>query len=200
MTYGLSLTRQVQNFLISFGFGFLLGIVYDLFFVVRNLISKKKAVAIICDTLFILLASLLSFLLLLVITDGQIRGYILLGELLGFLIYYFSLGVFVVKLLEEAVSIIKKILLFFKRIFIAIFKVISYPFRVVFSFFSNIFRRIHEKTRIFLKKTAKKSKYHLKVDSTLLYNQKVYRGSMRKNNPNKKGRRKYRGKNAGKKE
>ncbi len=201
MTYGVSLARQTYNFFVSVGFGFALGIVYDVFFIIRNTLSKRKWVTVACDSVFTVLASVLSFLLLLVITDGQVRAYVIFGELTGFFIYYFSLGVFIVRLCDRITRVIRTVYLFFKKIILSVFKVISFPFIKIFSFFRRIFKKIYEKSRKNVKKIVKKSKYHLQVDGALLYNQRVYKGSVAKGDTRyRKGRKKYRDKKASKKE
>lgn len=201
MTYGISLAKQTYNFFVSVGFGFALGIVYDIFFIIRNLVSRFRWVTVLCDCLFTVCASVLSFLLLLIITDGQIRAYVILGELIGFFVYYFSLGVFIVRICDRITRFLKAVFAFFKKIFIFIFRVVSYPFRKIFAFFRRIFKKIYEKMQKNTKKIVKKSKYHLKVDNALLYNQRVYKGSSAQRDTRyRKGRKKNRGEETGKKE
>jgi spore cortex biosynthesis protein YabQ len=201
MTYSLSLAKQTQNFFAAFGFGFILGILYDFFFVIRSLISKRKAATFICDLAFVVLAALMSFMLLLVITDGQLRFYVLAGELLGFFVYYLSFGVFVIRISEKIIAFIRKICLKLKRLLVSVFRIISYPFRAIFSVFCKIFKKIRIFLRKTLKKTLKKVKYHLRFENNMLYNQKVYRGSLPQN-PKKhtKGRVRHSGKQKVKKE
>lgn len=201
MTYGVSLARQTYSFFVSVGFGFALGIVYDIFFIIRNTLAKRKWVTVLCDAVFIITASVLSFLLLLIVTDGVVRAYAVFGELFGFFVYYFSLGVFIVKICEKMTAVIKAVFSFFKKVFISVFKVIFYPFRKIFLIFARFFKKIYEKSRKNVKKIVKKSKYHLQIDNTLLYNQRVYKGSSAQRNTRyRKGRKNYRGKKAGKKE
>ena len=194
MSYGISLARQTYNFFASVGFGFALGIVYDLFFVIRNILAKRKWVTFFCDSIFALASSALSFLLLLVITDGQIRAYVIFGEATGFAVYYFSLGVFIVRICEKIALAVRRVYGFFRRLFICVMKVVSYPFRLIFSVFARLFKKIYEKTRKNAKKMLKKSKYHLHIDNTLLYNHRVYKGSVAHSDLKKKGRNGYRGK------
>jgi len=193
MSYSLSAVKQTYNFFVSFGFGFVLGIVYDLFFIIRNLILKNRVVTFICDALFVFTASVSGFLLLLVITDGQVRAYVIVGELLGFFVYYFSLGVVIVRVCDVINRIIRRIFALIKKLFSFIFKIISFPFRMIFKFFARILKKMYEILRKMLKKTVKKSKYHLQVDSALLYNHRVYReGSPSQTTSHTKGRRKNR--------
>lgn len=121
MTYGFSLARQTQSFLVAFGFGFILGVIYDLFFIVRLMISKSKAAVIISDALYVLVAAVMSFSMFLIVTDGLVRAYIVLGELLGFFVYYFTAGVFVNRVSGKIISAVKRFFAFF-------FKIISTPF------------------------------------------------------------------------
>ncbi|MBE6835236.1 MAG: hypothetical protein E7515_03175 [Ruminococcaceae bacterium] len=201
MTYGVSLAKQTYNFFVSVGFGFALGIVYDVFFIIRNLISKRKWVTVVCDVIFTLFSSLMSFLLLLSVTDGQIRFYVILGELIGFFVYYFSLGVFIVKICEKITAVLKKLFAVVKRFFLFVFRVISFPFRKLFKLLKGIFKKIYEKTLKNTKKIVKKSKYHLQVDTALLYNQRVYKGNVAQSNTRyRKGRKNYRGEESGKTE
>lgn len=188
MTYGFSLARQTQSFLVSFGFGFILGILYDIFFIVRLLISKSKTALIISDMLYVAVASVLSFSMFLVVTDGEVRMYVIFGELLGFLVYYFSAGVFVNRVSE-------KIITFLRRFFTSLFKIISAPFKWIFRFTHKIFAKTGVKIRKMAKKTAKKSKFCLQVHNVLLYNStrnkinSSFDGESKKNSPSKeKGR------------
>lgn len=201
MTYGVSLAKQTYSFFVSVGFGFALGIVYDIFFIIRNTLSKRKWVTLVCDAVFTVSASVLSFLLLLVVTDGQVRAYAIFGELLGFFVYYFSLGVFIVKICEKITRVFKAVFSFFKRILISVLKVILFPFKKIFSIIAGFCKKIYEKSRKNVKKVVKKSKYHLQVDSTLLYNQRVYKGKVvNQDTRYRKGRKKNRDKKSRKKE
>ncbi len=201
MTYGISLAKQTYNFFVSVGFGFALGIVYDIFFIIRNLVSRFRWVTVLCDCLFTVCASALSFLLLLIITDGQVRAYVIFGEFIGFFVYYFSLGVFIVRICDKITRFLKALFGLLKKIILFIFSVLFYPFRKIFAFLTQFSKKIYEKMQKNAKKIVKKSKYHLKVDNALLYNQRVYKGSSAQRNARyRKGRKKNRGKETGKKE
>lgn len=163
MSYGISLSKQTVSFLSSFGFGFLLGVVYDMFYIARLLISKSKMATLISDILYVIVAAIMSFILVLVVTDGEVRAYILLGELLGFLTYYFSAGVLVIRTSQKIVA-------FLKKLFSVIYKIISTPFLLIFRFLHKIFIFFAEKIRKITKKCTKKSKFRLQVNNTLLYN------------------------------
>lgn len=164
MEYILSLASQTKGFLLSLGFGLLVGVLYDLLRVIRLCFTKSKTAIFIFDVIFVFIASISSFLFMLTVTDGQLRAFIVLGELLGFFIYYFSFGIIAVKFTTKTADKIKSL---FKRIFTFIFA----PVRKLFTKISTKTAVFIEKLRKNVQKSAKKSKYLLKIDKALLYNQ-----------------------------
>ena len=164
--YSLSLAKQTGGFLLSLGFGFIMGIFYDLFRLVRISISKGKKIYFIFDLLYCIFLGFCSYLFFLTVNEGDIRGFLILGEVMGFAIYYFSLGVVIFSAGE-------KIIEFIKKIFLSFFRFIFFPFKWVFkklyNFTSKTFRKINGKR----KKIKNKSKFLLKLHKHLLYNLNV---------------------------
>lgn len=163
MEYIESLGTQTGNFLFSLGFGLIVGILYDVVRTVRLVFTDSKKALYATDFLFAVFSALATFLFCLTVTDGKIRWYIILGEAIGFSVYYFSFGVIAVRFTDKTVGFIKK---FSKKLFF----VISSPFIKLFSFFKRKIGKIVEKTRKNTRKAVKKSKFHLQTDKALLYN------------------------------
>lgn len=161
--YGLSLATQTKNFLLSLGFGFIMGIFYDLFRIVRISISKGKIATIISDVLYCVFLCFSFMLFCLTVNEGEIRLYLLLGSLAGFFVYYFSLGVIIFSFSE-------KIITFIKIVIKSIFNIISYPFRFVFGELRELLNKLSLKSRKNTKNIKNKSKFLLKVNKLLLYN------------------------------
>lgn len=113
--YMLTIADQTRLFLLALGLGFLLGIVYDLFRVVRMAFTMRRVGVFIQDVLFFLTCAAATFLFLLAVNQGEIRGFIIAGEGLGFLIYYFSFGLLAVRVSSFLVHAIHR--LFFFRAF-----------------------------------------------------------------------------------
>lgn len=118
----LSIAEQTRIFLLSCGTGFLLGSVYDIFRFLRLAFSIKKRAVFIFDISFSLLATFISFIFILTANKGEVRWYIIAGEIIGLVIYYFALGEVVLKLFKNIISSVKKVNSVFLRLF-------SWPFK-----------------------------------------------------------------------
>ncbi len=144
--YSVPQNEQLAIFALSLGLGFLLGVLYDIIRALRLSITKSKIVLIICDIVYFVLFGIISFLFILALNKGEIRFYIIIGELIGAFFYYISLGTAVIKITNKAVSLLRKF-------YTLVFKIISAPFRGLAKVFSGIFKKL----RKLFKKTEKKS-------------------------------------------
>lgn len=161
--YGLSLATQTKNFLLSLGLGFLAGFAYDLFRIIRLSISSGKTAVIISDLLYCISLCFSTFIFLITVNEGQVRFYLLLGEAIGFAIYYFSFGAIFFSFSGKIIEIIK---LCFKRIFSVLF----FPFKWIFTRMRRVCDKLFKKGRKTSKNIKNKSKFLLKVNKLLLYN------------------------------
>ena len=177
--YGISLAVQTQNFLLSLGFGFLLGILYDAFRIIRLCISSKKVAIVISDFIYCLLFCFLFFIFLLTVNEGQFRFYLLLGSGIGFSVYYFSLGALIFSFSSAIIGFIKK---WCRKIF----SLFSYPFLWAFGKMKTVFGENVKKCQKTVKKIKNKSKTHLKVNKHLLYNLNVKKRVRVKDEPQEK--------------
>lgn len=137
----ISITEQTRLFLLSCGMGFLLGILYEVFRLLRMMFSAKKKSIFIFDIVYSLLATFVSFVFILTANRGNVRWYIIFGIAAGWIIYYFALGGIAVKFSRFITGCVKKMIKFFV-------KILTSPFRLIKKHFSNISDK--------LVKTAKK--------------------------------------------
>ena len=158
--YNVHQSEQTIIFLSSLGVGFLLGILYDLFRAIRLSITKSRTATIIFDVLYFFTFGFLSYIFILALNKGEIRSYIIIGEIIGAVFYYFSFGIVAVKLTDKFVAMIRRIKSF-------IFTVISLPFKLLHKLLHSSFLKIK---KIF-KKTEKKSS---KMRKKLLPKLRVY--------------------------
>ena len=89
MNYLPSQSFQLEGFLYSIALGFILGLIYDVLKTVFYLITfKPKKLINIRDTFFFIICFWATFIYLLVMCEGQILFYALIGEIIGFTIYW----------------------------------------------------------------------------------------------------------------
>lgn len=158
--YNVEQSQQMLIFLASLGVGFLLGVLYDFLRALRLSFTRGKWSVIIFDLLYFFMVAFLSYIFILASNKGEVRSYIIIGELLGAVFYYFSLGIAVIKLTDRFVSLLRR---FYKYVF----NIISFPFRLL----KRLFQKVFGKLIIFLKKSRKKSQ---KIQKKVLPKWRVY--------------------------
>jgi len=158
-----TMALQTRIFLLSIGLGFSLGILYDIFYITRLTMTKSKYAIYIQDILYLLSCSFITFIFILALSSGIVRGYTLIGEFLGWIIYYFSTGFFVVSFAAKAVNTFKRTI---KKVFLLILK----PFRWIFTKVFKQFKKFHMFVNKKFKKINKKFKIRLKYNKSLVYN------------------------------
>ena len=104
MTYLQGVDEQLKIFLYSLGMGAILCMLYDIFKALRVMMNFGSKLIFLQDLIYSVFASILTFLYLLLMNNGRVRLYILLGEVLGFLTYYFTLS----KLFNNSLYIFKR--------------------------------------------------------------------------------------------
>ncbi|MBQ6153017.1 MAG: spore cortex biosynthesis protein YabQ [Ruminococcus sp.] len=87
-----TLSEQTVYFLVSIVFGAALSVLYDLVRLIRLIWEKKAIVNVAGDILFFVVAGVLTFLFALPFNKGEVRGFIVLGEAIGFLPVHMTLG------------------------------------------------------------------------------------------------------------
>ncbi|MBQ2848700.1 MAG: spore cortex biosynthesis protein YabQ [Clostridia bacterium] len=137
----------------------MLGILYDAFRTLRMLISDSKGFIFFMDLLYFTVCAFLIFCFVLVVDSGRIRAYVILGELLGFAIYYFSFGAIAIRTSAAVIS-------FFKKIFSAIF----HPIKRTVKRIIRKFAKIKDFCKKNIRKTDKKAKYNLQKYRGIVYN------------------------------
>jgi spore cortex biosynthesis protein YabQ len=123
-----SIFDQIFAFLVTIGIGFLAGILFDIYRVIRGLWNPRRLGTYIGDILFWIVMTIVVFTLLLVGNWGEIRIYVFIGIAAGAYLY--------VRLLSERFQkIIRKSFIFTKKLLTKLWKVISWPFRMILKVF-----------------------------------------------------------------
>ena len=100
---------QAVSFLYSVLFGVLYCLFYDFFRVLRKLNKSTELSVFFEDLFYFVVIAFVTFLLLMSLSNGEIRGYILFGMAVGFVICYFTIS----QIHETIRSVASKIAIFF---------------------------------------------------------------------------------------
>ena len=141
MMTDITLAKETQLFLFSLPLGIFLSAGYDLFCAARLQIRHSDSAVFLEDILYFVLSAFFSFFFLLKYNCGQVRGYVLVGEGLGWLIWHFTCGKICTKVILLVIKIVKHT-----------FHLIFLPFRMIFRFFSRTFAMFFKLIKMFFKK------------------------------------------------
>ncbi len=117
-------TNQAYLFLIFILNGILIGILFDVFRILRRSFKTPNFVTYIEDIIFWLASTLSIIYSLFVFNNGEIRGYIFIGLIFGIVTYMLFFSKIIMK-----ISI--KIILFLKQVFKFLYKILSYPVKII---------------------------------------------------------------------
>jgi spore cortex biosynthesis protein YabQ len=154
------ISDQAYIFLCTVLGGLLVGFIYDLFRISRRVIKTHNIIVYFEDIAFWILVSLTSFAIIFVSNSGKIRGYSLIGIVLGVIIYYFLFSYFIMKITINIINFIKKVLILIYKILripiIFMYRIIYYPVMFIY--------RITKKVLKFIQKINKKITEYFKLN------------------------------------
>ena len=101
---------QLQLFIIFLANGIFIGVIFDIFRVLRRTFKHKDFLIYIQDVVFWILSGIILLYSTFNFNDGELRLFMIIGALLGFFIYLFTLS-------KLFIMINVKIILFVKKIF-----------------------------------------------------------------------------------
>lgn len=117
-------TQQAYSFLIFVINGIGIGILFDIFRVLRRSFHTLDMITYIEDILFWILAGCLTLFTIFTFNNGEIRLYIFLGILLGVVIYLLTISKYFIKLNTFLITILKKWIT-------GLIHIICYPFILI---------------------------------------------------------------------
>ena len=116
-------STQLEVFLISCGIGVILGLIYDIFRIVRITIPHTDILVAIEDLLLFICYGIFLMCFAFSLMRGQIRFFFVIGNALGFLIWFFTIGNIVVKVAYRI-----------KRYILKFISILTYPIKRFFKF------------------------------------------------------------------
>ncbi len=127
----LSLADQITAFAWTVFIGIAVGTCYQFYQAIKERIKLNKLGVFAGDVFFGILLTIFSFTLLLQANYGQIRFYFFVGLILGVFIYVRLLAGFMYKYINMCFYLLGKAIRYLLLFFYYIWKVISFPFKVI---------------------------------------------------------------------
>ncbi|MEM1485950.1 spore cortex biosynthesis protein YabQ [Oscillospiraceae bacterium PP1C4] len=172
----ITIAGQTWMFLMSIALGAVLGVCYDVFRILRVAVDHPPFAVVIEDVIFSIICAVATFLFMISVDSGQVRVFVLIGEGVGFMLYYCTVGVLIIGVSKWIIGIIRSIFTFLWRIFVM-------PILRLMSYFQELLSKNTHHFRLYLKNKVKNSNIHLKKGSHLLYNlqERLLRKKQKKN-------------------
>ena len=123
-----TVSNQAFIFLYSIMGGILIAFIYDIFRIKRKAIRTTTLLVCIEDFLFWIIVALVMFGTLYYSNQGELRGYIFLGTVLGVILYVITLS-------RLVITVSLAVLNFSGKCFRLIFKLLFFPFKIIFIVF-----------------------------------------------------------------
>ncbi|MBR2743966.1 MAG: spore cortex biosynthesis protein YabQ [Clostridia bacterium] len=92
------LYNQFKTIIVFFISGLSIGFTFDFFRALRRIIKTSNIVTYIEDILFWIISGLIIIVTTVTYTDGQIRSFMIIGLILGIVVYFYVFSKFVIKL------------------------------------------------------------------------------------------------------
>lgn len=147
----ISVSGQAFTFLCSVIGGVAIALIYDIFRIKRKAVKTGKFMTYIEDLFFWLLVAVVMFTMLYYSNEGELRSYLFLGAFIGVVFYAL---LFSKPIMNSSLFIINII----RKIFKAVWSVVSYPFRLLFRLLAipmRISRRLAGKSLRGIRKTGR---------------------------------------------
>lgn len=117
--------NQAYLFLIFTLNGVFIGILFDIFRILRRSFNTPNFITYIEDTLFWIISAFVVLYSLFIFNNGQFRAYIFVGIFLGIAIYMLFFSKYVIKVSVNIIS-------FIKNIIGTILKILLYPIKIIY--------------------------------------------------------------------
>ena len=171
----ISLAVQLQGFVLAIAVGAALALVYDALKIVRTMMRSTPSHVFWMDMAFMTAAGIVTFLLALAASFGEVRFYLLAGEAMGFCLYFMTFGL-----------ISSRVFLLLRRVLdFCVFHPLQRAAGAVGRWTCKRAKSVSAK----LKKTRAKRKKRLKPSGEIVYNDSVKSKGKRKKRQKKAARR-----------
>lgn len=123
---------QGYLFLIFILVGIIIGLLFDFFRILRRTFKTSDFITYIQDILFWILSGIILIYAIFVFNNGELRAYIFLSIFIGIITYMLTISKYFIKFNVMILSGIK-------RVIIIIFKILTYPIKMILKLLKIIF-------------------------------------------------------------
>lgn len=125
---------QAKIFLIFALNGIIIGILFDIFRILRKSFKTSDIITILEDILFWIFTGIVILYSIFIFNNGEIRLFMFIGIFLGTILYMLLLSKYIIK-----ISV--KIILILKKVFKFIFKILIFPMQKTYIIIKNILKK-----------------------------------------------------------
>lgn len=171
--------EQICIFLRAIAVGAGIMVCYDFFRILRTAFRTSDAVVFLEDVVFFVAAGLATWFYLLESCRGELRGFVMVGEVIGGLLYFLTAGRLVMKAAKPVIHFLQRLI---DRLIFRPVRRIWKLLKGIYKWLAGLGKRISKRLAVFFgadklrklsrnKKNLKKnSKIHLQEGHNLLYN------------------------------
>lgn len=167
-----TIAMQLYSLLVFTISGIAIGIFFDIFRIMRRTFKTPDIITYIEDIIFWIFTGIFFLFVLFKFNNGEIRSYVIIGLLLGVLIYMLTISKYFIKINVFIISLIKKVILYPINLIWNILKKILKPFSFIVINIRKEFKKICRKMFNIAKKVKKIEK--------IAYGKKDFKNKCRK--------------------
>ena len=150
--------KELYTFLMFILTGLAIGILFDIFRILRRSFKTKDFITYIEDILFWIFTGITLLYSIFTFNNGELRGFVFIGVLLGIILYILTLSKYLIKICVYAVNIIKKIIIFpIKILANLVKKIFIIPLNKIIVTIKKYLKKIISKNKLSFKTNKKKT-------------------------------------------
>ena len=127
-------SNQANLFLIFTIEGIIIGLIFDIFRILRKSFKTSDIITYIEDILFWTITGILILYTIFVFNYGEIRFFMFVGIFLGAMFYMLLISKYVIKVSVTVIEAVKKTIIF-------IIKVVIFPFKLIYKIIKKVFSK-----------------------------------------------------------
>ena len=150
----ISISHQCRCFLLALLLGAALSLLYDVFRILRLILPENQLLIAVEDLLYLLLCGLFTMRFALYAEQGRLRGYLLFGEALGWLLCHLTAGEMILRIARPLIRLIYRVISILLTPLLWILQRICRIFRRFVDFLGKNFKKVSIQRKFFLKRRA----------------------------------------------